>query len=104
MSRRLSQADPTDHGALPLRQLVAITHSRRYEDAGVTVAEPEVVSMEVLSRAANASIVRLPWRRYPGVVVQGDTLGIMTAAAERVATALDNHPDEDVRRGRRKTP
>lgn len=61
------------------------------------MADPEMVSMEVFSRAANASIVRLPWRRYPGVVVQGDTLRTMAATAERLATALVTHPSEDVR-------
>ena len=40
-----------------------------------------VDSVEIYSDAANAAVVRHPGRRYPGVLVQGDTLHSMHAAA-----------------------
>jgi hypothetical protein len=37
-------------------------------------ANVERAEVEILDRTTNATVVRLPWRRFPGIVVQGDTL------------------------------
>lgn len=34
----------------------------------------ERAEVEILDRATNETVLRLPWRRYPGVLLQGDTL------------------------------
>lgn len=43
---------------------------------------------EILTDAGNWSIVQLPGRRYPGVVVQGDSLSILVAGLRATRDAL----------------
>jgi hypothetical protein len=45
----------------------------------------ELDRIEVLSEATNRAVVRMPGRRFPGLVVQGDRLMSLTAAAQRLA-------------------
>jgi len=61
-------------------------------------AKTERAEVEVLDRTTNATIVRLPWRRFPGVIIQGDTLNgrradlreaIDSLRAQDAAAALD---------------
>jgi hypothetical protein len=58
--------------------------------------ERHIVGVELLSEEPNASIVRLPWRNFPGVVVQGDCLSILVELAEEVHAALKDHSNEEV--------
>lgn len=58
--------------------------------------EHSIVGVELLSKATNASIVRLPWRKFPGVVVQGDSLSILVELAEEVHAARKDHSNEEV--------
>ena len=44
----------------------------------------ERVELTVLSRATNASVVQLPERRFPGIVIQGDSLSVLRNLAEQV--------------------
>lgn len=45
-------------------------------------------SIEVYSDASNGAILRHPGRRYPGVLVQGDTLHSMCVTAESLSKLL----------------
>ena len=41
----------------------------------------EIKQLEVFSEASNYGIVRMPGRRFPGCVVQGDSLAILCGLA-----------------------
>jgi hypothetical protein len=43
-----------------------------------------IESVEIYSDASNAAIMRHPGRRFPGVLVQGDTLRILVGQAASV--------------------
>ncbi|MFT7775666.1 DUF6959 family protein [Roseateles sp.] len=45
-------------------------------------------TVEVYSDASNAAVLRHPDRRYPGVLVQGDTLNSMCVSAEAISKFL----------------
>ena len=44
--------------------------------------------VELLSKEPNFAIVRTPGRKFPGIVVQGDSLCILCRAAKNVVDAL----------------
>ena len=44
----------------------------------------ETKPLDVFSEASNFGIVRMPGRRFPGCVIQGDSLSILLSAAEVV--------------------
>lgn len=46
-------------------------------------------SAKLLSAPVNFAVVQLPERRYPGVVVQGDTLTGLVSQLARMKTLLD---------------
>ena len=46
------------------------------------------VEVELIGEVTNATVVRLPGRRFPGIVIQGDSLAILASAAERALKAL----------------
>ena len=56
----------------------------------------EKLELEVYSQAPNAAVVRAPHRRFPGVVVQGDTLSVLHASAAAVAEHVRDGADEDL--------
>lgn len=43
------------------------------------------IEVESLSDTPNAAVVRLPGRRFPGIVLQGDSLKILLDSAAEVA-------------------
>jgi hypothetical protein len=45
-------------------------------------------SAKLLSEAVNFAVIQLPGRRYPGVVVQGDTLNSQVTSLERMHACL----------------
>lgn len=45
--------------------------------------------IEVYSDATNAAIMRHPGRRFPGLLVQGDTLHTMSVRLSKVCAAMD---------------
>ena len=57
----------------------------------------ERIELEVFSQTTNQAIVRMPGRRFPGVVVQGDTLSGLAADAKLVVAELraGNRPLDD---------
>jgi hypothetical protein len=48
----------------------------------------EPVEAELFTSGGNGAIVRLPGRRFPGVLVQGDSLSVLLSMAETVETLL----------------
>src|SRR5688500_3212432 len=46
------------------------------------------MELELFSNETNAAVVRLPGRRYPGVVIQGDSLRILCDHATEVSELL----------------
>ncbi|AKJ06064.1 hypothetical protein ATI61_110191 [Archangium gephyra] len=53
--------------------------------------------IEVFSEASNAAIVRMPGRRFPGSVIQGDSLSHLRWLAEDLRNRLRDHSEEDLR-------
>jgi len=45
-------------------------------------------SVEILSDATNAAVMRHPGRRFPGVLVQGDSLYILCRKADEACTEV----------------
>jgi hypothetical protein len=52
--------------------------------------------LEVYSEVTNSGIVRMPGRRFPGVVLQGDTLSILFYDAIEIFERVRNTTDEDL--------
>ena len=48
-----------------------------------TVWDMETIEIETFNGQANYAVVRLPSRKFPGVVVQGDSLSIFVADLRR---------------------
>ena len=64
------------------------------------VGEGQVLSMEnesavILGHVSNIGVVQTPGRRYPGVVVQGDSLHNMLGQAIEVARELKRFGSEE---------
>lgn len=52
---------------------------------------------ELWSSTVNAAVVRVPGRRFPGVVVQGDSLSILADSARGIVERLPTMVDEELR-------
>lgn len=52
--------------------------------------------VEILSDAPNAAIVRVPGPRFPGCVIQGDSLSILLGHATVVWEKVQDSDDEDL--------
>ena len=46
------------------------------------------IEVDIYGDATNATVVKLPWRRFPGIVIQGDSLEILNSTAEQISKAL----------------
>jgi hypothetical protein len=59
----------------------------------------ERIELDVFSEASNQAIVRMPGRRFPGVVIQGDTLSGLVLDAKNILRELraGNEPIQDAR-------
>jgi len=55
-------------------------------------------AVEVLSDAVNRAVVRMPGRRFPGLVIQGDRLMSLTAQAREIAERVKKLGDVDLSR------
>jgi hypothetical protein len=53
------------------------------------------VYAEVLDRTPNASIVQLPFRQFPGMVLQGDSLNILRKQIVEIHRLLTSEPNLD---------
>lgn len=47
--------------------------------------------VEIHSAAPNRVVLRVPWRRYPGALIQGDELSGLSAQADRACAVLLKH-------------
>lgn len=54
-------------------------------------------SVEIYSDASNQAVVRHPGRRFPGSLIQGDTLYSVCPLAEHVYAASQHRLDDDTR-------
>ena len=52
--------------------------------------------IEVYSEASNYGIVRMPGRRFPGSVIQGDSLSILCALAHSIHNRVAGTNDEEL--------
>lgn len=57
------------------------------------------IECEVLTDQGNNAVLRLPGRRSPGVLVQGDTLHAILEAAVEALNALDSGESEEAKAG-----
>lgn len=53
------------------------------------------VELELYSEASNYAIVRVPERRFPGIVIQGDSLSILHSTARELSLRLQQLGIED---------
>ena len=53
------------------------------------------LEIEVYSEASNSAVVRMPGRRFPGVVLQGDSLSILLDEALCVLKHIKPSGDDD---------
>ena len=60
------------------------------------VTPMETKTVEIYSEASNFAIVRVPGRRFPGCVIQGDSLSILLAHAKIVLEKVRGSNDEDL--------
>ena len=56
-----------------------------------------IEQVEIYSDATNAAVMRHPGRRFPGLLLQGDTLNNLHAIADRLSVETSNLLDEDTR-------
>jgi len=49
----------------------------------------QTLEVEVLEHISNNPVVRLPTRKYPGVLIQGDSLSILLDLAKDIKQQLD---------------
>ena len=53
-------------------------------------------AVELLSRPMNFAVVQLPERKFPGIVVQGDTLNGLVRRVERMSELLNANKIDDL--------
>jgi hypothetical protein len=52
--------------------------------------------VEIYSDASNLAVMRHPGRRFPGSLVQGDSLSLLVEEAQELYAAVANSPDEEL--------
>lgn len=57
----------------------------------------KTIEVELLSDAVNAPVIKMPGRRYPGVLVQGDSLSILYDTVEEVEEAFSSGNADELR-------
>lgn len=55
------------------------------------------ISLDQLSDRVNGPVLQYPGRRFPGVLIQGDSLHSLVALADGVVTALNNSDTQSAR-------
>jgi hypothetical protein len=56
----------------------------------------EILSVEMFTPVGNNAVLRLPGRRFPGVLVQGDSLSILVEHVREVVERARQGSDEDL--------
>jgi hypothetical protein len=59
-------------------------------------ATMERVELEVYSFETNAAVVRMPGRRFPGLVIQGDSLSILLHRVQSILDRVQELPDGEL--------
>ena len=54
------------------------------------------MELEILSLSPNEAIVRTPGRKFPGMVIQGDTLHSLCALARELRSAVEKRQGSEV--------
>jgi hypothetical protein len=54
------------------------------------------IEIEILSDSINCPVVSVPGRKYPGVVIQGDSLKILLGLAEEIGNQTTSDQDEEL--------
>ena len=67
-------------------------HNRRGDNTTMVTK----IEVEQYAAATNAAVIRLPGRKFPGVVLQGDSLKVLPDCAEDVAR-LAEHASPDLK-------
>jgi hypothetical protein len=57
----------------------------------------QAADVELWSPQTNSAVVRVPGRRFPGVVIQGDSLSILFDLAMYLSERLPESSDEELR-------
>jgi hypothetical protein len=55
------------------------------------------LEVDLLNAESNAAVIRIPGRQYPGILIQGDSLAILSEMATRAVAALSNGENAEVR-------
>lgn len=56
----------------------------------------EKIELEVYSQAINQAVVKMPQRRFPGLVIQGDTMSILVTLAETIYERAKKSSDSEL--------
>jgi uncharacterized protein DUF6959 len=77
--------------------LLAAEHQRviRTEEHSMS-ADDRATQLEMWSEQVNSAVVRVPGRRFPGVVIQGDSLSILFDLAMYVTEHLPRSADPEL--------
>jgi type VI protein secretion system component VasF len=57
----------------------------------------KTISVESLSDASNYAVIKLPERRFPALLIQGDSLKIMAELAADIQNMVNKMPDPELR-------
>ncbi|WP_042396799.1 DUF6959 family protein [Streptacidiphilus carbonis] len=57
----------------------------------------EYIAAELFTDAGNGAVVRLPPRKFPGVLIQGDSLSIIRADVAEIMRACDQGDIDEAR-------
>ncbi len=76
-------------------RLVCISHQSSSAYSKFHHVVMRTTSVEIYSDATNAAVLRHPNRRFPGVLIQGDTLNNLAKQAEAISKAADGQLGED---------
>ncbi|MGC0421176.1 DUF6959 family protein [Embleya sp. AB8] len=57
----------------------------------------ERIEVELFTDASNDAVLRLPGRRHPGVLIQGDSLSILRAEVASIVEACDQGDPTEAR-------
>ncbi len=52
------------------------------------------MEVKILDASSNATVVQLSWRKFPGIVIQGDSLSILLSQIEYVKKHLGDRDEE----------
>lgn len=55
------------------------------------------IAVDALSRTINCPVLKMPERRYPGILIQGDTLKSLLGIAEQISKAQLSGDIEELR-------